>query len=173
MTPTSKSDRCYLRVLLSTPILLEQKKRISQKQMAPDLAKFPHSQAPYFWNKIRMSGTNLDLTPLRLVVSRSSAHGGSIISKNNCKCSSGSDSNRLERGITLRSPQRTSSWRPSSSNLHMGDPHDFYLGDIYARISRPFDCFLATQAEQEWVSFHVLWLLILHIRWCFDIADKL
>ncbi|KAE9365214.1 hypothetical protein N431DRAFT_387264 [Stipitochalara longipes BDJ] len=29
------------------------------------------------------------------------------------------------------------------------DPHDFYLGDIYARISRPFDCFLSTQAERD------------------------
>jgi hypothetical protein len=33
------------------------------------------------------------------------------------------------------------------------DPHDFYLGDIYARISRPFDCFLSTQAEREYVTF--------------------
>jgi hypothetical protein len=28
-------------------------------------------------------------------------------------------------------------------------PYDFYLGDIYARISRPFDCFLSTRAEKE------------------------
>jgi hypothetical protein len=102
-----------------------------------------------------MSGTNLDLAslaPLRLVVSKSSAHGGSITSKTPCKECTGSDANSLETRTAGCSPKRTSSWRPSTStsNLHMGDdPHDFYLGDIYARISRPFDCFLATQAERE------------------------
>jgi len=55
-----------------------------------------------------------------------------------------------EGGSVLRSRQRFGSWRPPHTNLQMQeDPHDLYLGDIYSRINRPFDCFLSTQAEIE------------------------
>ena len=98
-----------------------------------------------------MSATNLAL--LKLVVTNTTSNGGRSSSRKDSKSSSGSDLRIPEIGSVLRARQRIGSWRSPHANLHMEeDPHDFYLGDIYARISRPFDCFLSTQAEREYVA---------------------
>jgi hypothetical protein len=95
-----------------------------------------------------MSATNL--APLKLVLTNNSSAGDKTSIKHDSKSSSGSDFQVSEAESSLRARQRIRSWRTPHMNLHMEeDPHDFYLGDIYARISRPFDCFLSTQAERE------------------------
>lgn len=99
-----------------------------------------------------MSATNL--APLKLVVTNSSTREKAS-ARHSSKSSSGSDFHASEAGSALRARQRIGSWHPHA-NLHMEeDPHDFYLGDIYARTSRPFDCSLSTQAEREYVMFLV------------------
>jgi hypothetical protein len=100
-----------------------------------------------------MSATNL--APLKLVVTNSSMREKASV-RHSSKSSSGSDFHVSEAGSVLRARQRIGSWHPPHANLHMEeDPHDFYLGDIYARINRPFDCSLSTQAEREYVIFLV------------------
>jgi hypothetical protein len=98
-----------------------------------------------------MSATNL--SPLKLIVSHNSegrwSSSGST-KQNSNSTNSSSENATISSRLHLQS--RTQSWLPSlaPAHLHMEeDPHDFYLGDIYARIDKPFDCFLQTQAEQE------------------------
>ena len=99
-----------------------------------------------------MSRTNL--APLKLVITNNSINGEGSSVRKDSKSSSGIELQVSEAGSVLRARQRIGSWRSPHANLHMEeDPHDFYLGDIYARISRPFDCFLSTQAEREYVTF--------------------
>ncbi|KAN0089276.1 hypothetical protein V8E51_019536 [Hyaloscypha variabilis] len=95
-----------------------------------------------------MSRTNL--APLKLVITNNSINGEGSSVRKDSKSSSGIELQVSEAGSVLRARQRIGPWRSPHANLHMEeDPHDFYLGDIYARISRPFDCFLSTQAERE------------------------
>ncbi|TAQ86615.1 hypothetical protein B7494_g5058 [Chlorociboria aeruginascens] len=87
------------------------------------------------------------LSPLHLVVSYNSEgkESGSpssqkgLISHN----SSGSDI----KGSFTQIRHRKHPAAPSYQGFN--DAEDFYLGDIYARVNRPFDCFLSTQAELE------------------------
>lgn len=101
-----------------------------------------------------MSATNL--SPLKLVVSHNSEGrwSGSGSTAHNSDSTKGRYESAQDSTTSseLRLRSRTQSWLPSlaPAHLHMNeDPHDFYLGDIYARVSKPFDCFLSTQAEQE------------------------
>ncbi len=51
--------------------------------------------------------------------------------------------------IRPRHPRKPSSpYLNPTRGANVSDP-DFYLGDIYARINRPHDCVLMTQAEKE------------------------
>jgi hypothetical protein len=109
-----------------------------------------------------MSATNP--APLKLVVTNSSTREKAS-TRHSSKSSSGSD---FHAGSVLRARQRIGSWHPPHANLHMEeDPHKFYLGDIYARISRPFGCSLSIQAEREYVMF------LVQCGSVPDIADKL
>jgi hypothetical protein len=95
-----------------------------------------------------MSATNL--APLKLVVTNNSSTQEERTLRHDFKNSSGSEFQCSEVGSVLRTRHRDESCRAPHLNLLMEeDPHDFYLGDIYARISTPFDCFLSTQAERE------------------------
>ena len=113
-----------------------------------------------------MSASNL--APLKLVVTNNSSSGDKSSTRDNFGSSSGSNFQVSEAGCSLRAGQRIEPWHSQHANLHMNeDPHDLYLGDIYARINRPFDCFLSTQAETELVLFLQFWRSIP------DIADQL
>jgi hypothetical protein len=98
-----------------------------------------------------MSATNL--APLKLVVTNNSSIREKESLRHDSESNSRSDFkvSTLESNLRARAArQRIGLWRPPHANLHLEeDPHDFYLGDIYARISKPFDCFLSTQAERE------------------------
>jgi hypothetical protein len=113
-----------------------------------------------------MSPSNL--APLKLVVTNNSSSGDKSSTREDFGSSSGSNFHVSEAGCSLRAGQRIELWHSQHANLHMNeDPHDLYLGDIYARINRPFDCFLSTQAETELVLFLEFWTSIP------DIADQL
>ena len=113
-----------------------------------------------------MSASNL--APLKLVVTNNFSSGDKSSTRDDFGTSSGSNFQVSEAGCSLRGGQRIEPWHSQHANLHMNeDPHDLYLGDIYARINRPFDCFLSTQAETELVLFLEFWRSIP------DIADQL
>ncbi|KAH8588653.1 hypothetical protein B0O99DRAFT_693221 [Bisporella sp. PMI_857] len=93
-----------------------------------------------------MSGPNL--APLRLVVSHNTGTEWSQSTIQAPQTSSGSDFHHQDANIELQ--PRRQPLRSMSGTIHMeDDPHDFYLGDIYARIDRPFDCYLRTEAERQ------------------------
>lgn len=106
------------------------------------------------WFLVRASTMSAkNLSPLKLIVSHNSEGrwSGSGSTRQNSN-STNSSTKSATTSSELHVQSRTQSWLPSlvPAHLHMEeDPHDFYLGDIYARISKPFDCFLQTQAEQE------------------------
>jgi hypothetical protein len=98
-----------------------------------------------------MSATNL--SPLKLIVSHNSEGqcSGSESARQNSNSTNISTQNATTKS-ELRLQSRTQSWLPSLAPAHFHmeeDPYDYYLGDIYARFNKPFDCFLQAQAEKE------------------------
>jgi len=89
------------------------------------------------------------ISPLQRVVSHSSGAGSSGSTRQNSH-TSGFDPHSSRDDVEQL---RLRPWRSMTGTLHMDDdPHDFYLGDIYAEIDRPFGPFgprLKTDTERQ------------------------
>ena len=79
--------------------------------------------------------------------------------------STGSETQVSDTSYELRTRVQTSQLETIPSTE---DSQEFYLGDIYACVRRPFDCFLSTHAEREYDMSNIKISNSIS-----DIADKL
>jgi hypothetical protein len=92
-----------------------------------------------------------NLAPLEFVATRHSETQSSLRSRQNSQLSNDSELKISKSNSKIRAQRRSQSWFFSNAHLQKEDNSmdDFYNGDIYAGINRPFDCFLRTNEEKK------------------------